>query len=248
MNSPHAHVRPLLLGALLLAAAAAQAQAPEGRLYTPGAFDRLEVAGSAKVRLSQGEHDQVFIHGDADVQQGVEVQLVNQRLVIRPTGGWKFWSSARLQIEVEMRRLSQISLSGASDLHAPGPIRAERLSIGISGAGLARFDALTAEQLRFDISGAGDGQLAGQVEQLNLSVAGKGKLLAEQLRAARASVSISGIGNANLWVTDSLRVSISGIGSVEYWGQPKLDRRSGSGMTTIKALGDKPVAQGSPSQ
>ncbi|CAN5145520.1 hypothetical protein BH11PSE10_BH11PSE10_07350 [soil metagenome] len=228
----------LALSLGLVAAAQAQSAAAEGRLYTPGPFDRLDVAGSAQVKLSQGERDQVFIAGDAEVQKGVEVDLANNRLTVRPTGGWKFWHSARLQIEVQMRNLSQLILSGASDLHAPGAIKAEKLSVSISGAGLARFDDLMVDQMRFDISGAGDGILAGQVGELALNVSGKGKVQAEQLRAARAVVSISGIGNANLWVTDSLRVSISGIGSVEYWGQPEL-RRSSSGLGSITGRGEK---------
>ena len=237
-------MKTMLLSSLavsLFLAATAHAQtaaAAEGRLYTPGPFDRLDVAGSAQVKLSQGERDQVFIAGDAEVQKGVDVDLANNRLSIRPTGGWKFWHNARLQIEVQMRQLSQLILSGASDLQAPAAIKSEKLSVSISGAGLARFDDLMVDQMRFDISGAGDGVLAGQVGELTLSVSGKGKVQAEQLRAARATVSISGIGNANLWVTDSLRVSISGIGSVEYWGQPEV-RRSSSGLGSITARGDK---------
>ncbi len=230
--------RTLALFTLVLMAASAPAQTPEGKMYSPGAFDRLEVDGSAKVKLSQGEHDQVFITGDDRAQRSVELEVVNNRLHIRPSGGWKFWNNTRLQIHVQMRQVSQVILSGASDLYAPGPIKSERLSIGISGAGLARFDELNAGQLRFDVSGAGDGQLAGQVGELRLSVSGKGKIQAEQLRAARASVSISGVGNANLWVTDTLRVSISGVGSVDYWGQPTIER-STSGLGSINGHGDK---------
>jgi hypothetical protein len=235
--------KALSLVLLTLIAAAAQAQAPdsrpEGRTYELGSFDRLELDGSAKVRLSQGERDQVFIAGDDAVQKNVEIELSNGLLRIHPSGGWKFWNNSRLQVDVQMRRLSQLTLSGASDLYATGPIKTEKLSISISGAGLARFDELAAGVLRLDISGAGDAQLAGSADELGVSVSGKGKILAEQLRAGRATVSISGVGNANLWVTESLRVSISGIGNVDYWGQPQQVRRSTSGLGSINARGDK---------
>eukprot|EP01137_Pigoraptor_chileana_P032575 Opistho-2@22149 len=178
---------PLLL---TLLPAWALAQAPEGRLYAPGAFDRLDVAGAAQVRLSQGEHDQVFVIGDAGVQRNLQLELRGSRLLIRSTDSWKFWNSARVQVEVQMRQLNQLILSGASDLHAAGPIKAEKLSVSISGAGLVRLDDLNAGQLRFDISGAGDGKLAGQVGELSLSVSGKGKLLAEELRASKATAHV----------------------------------------------------------
>lgn len=227
--------------ALLLACTGALAQPTdtrEGRLYTPGPFERLDVAGAAQVRLSQGDRDQVFVVGDSATQKDLQLELSGNRLRIRSSDSWKFWNRSRVQVEVQMRQLSQLILSGASDLHATGPIRTEQLSIGISGAGLVRLDDVVAGHLRFDISGAGDGQLAGQVGELKLGVSGKGKLMAEQLRASRATVSISGIGNAALWVTDELRISVSGVGSVDYWGQPQV-RRSTSGMATVTGLGDK---------
>jgi hypothetical protein len=229
----------LAAGACACTGALAQAQAAEGKTYTPGPFDKIEIDGSAKVRLIQGERDQVFIAGDDKVHEGVEVDVRNSRLLIHPTGGWKFWNgNKRLQVEVQMRQVSQVTLSGATDLLAVGPIRSEKLGISISGAGQARFDDLTVGALRFDVSGAGDGQLAGQVDALTLSISGKGKLIADALRADTASVSISGVGSANLWVTGTLRVSISGIGNVDYWGQPQV-RKSTEGLGSVNARGDK---------
>lgn len=228
-----------LFSLLCLAAAGAQAQqTAEGRTYALGAFDRLDVEGSARVRLVQGERDQIFIAGGEDVQSKVEVERNGKRLEIRPSGSWKFWNSKRLQIDVEVRELRELSLSGATDLVANGTIKTDKLNINISGAGHLRFDDLQADQLRFDISGAGDGQLAGAVGSLGISVSGKGKLLAEQLKAGKANVSISGIGDAKLWVTEELRVSISGVGSVDYWGKPEL-RKSTSGFGSVNARGEK---------
>lgn len=232
----------IALGALVLGLMGLGAQAqpvPVGRVYAPGAFDRLDVEGNARIRLTQGERDQVFVAGDDLVQRGVEVDLVNGHLRIRATGGWKFWREDLPAIEVQMRKLSHVMLSGASELQAPGRIRGDQLVIGISGSGSVRFDELAMRQVQFDISGAGDGQLAGRVEQLDLNVSGRGKLLADQLRATRARVAISGVANAEVWVTDDLQVAISGAGKVDFWGHP-LVRRAVSGVGNVTARGDKP--------
>jgi len=209
-----------------------------GKLYAPGAFDRLELAGAARVLLVQGERDQAFIAGDADVQKSVEVELADRQLVIRPTGGWKFWNSHKVFVKVEMRQLRQLSVSGASDVQAPGPLQCEQLKLSISGAGNVRLDQLQARQLTFGISGAGEGQLGGKVEDLALQISGKGKVVADRLQANKARVSVSGIGNVMLWVTDDLSAHISGIGSVDYFGRPNV-QRSVSGMGTISAKGEK---------
>jgi len=71
-----------------------------------------------------------------------------------------------------------------------------------------------------------------------LGVSGKGKIRADQLRAARAVGHISGVGNAQLWVTEALKVSVSGVGAIDYWGNPQVSRSS-SGLATINARGDK---------
>lgn len=241
-------MRRLLLGIALLLALPAWAQpaaSPAGQLYTPGPFERLEISGAANVRLSQGPREEVFIAGDAEMQKSVELELRRGKLLIQPSGGWKFWNSARLQIDVTVRRLDQLELSGASDLHAPGTFRVERLGVTISGSGLARFDDLQAEQLRFAISGAGEGLLRGQVAALNLTISGKGRLQAEQLRANAVAVQISGVGNASVWATEALKVGISGIGTVDYWGRPQLVR-STSGMASIHARGELPPAAAAP--
>ena len=248
------------LAPLLLLAGAARAQTPppappapaalpapaarpappaeSGRLYVPGAFDRLELAGAARVMLVQGERDQAFVVGDAEVQRGVEVDLVDRQLIIRPSGGWKFWSSSKPQIQVEVRELRQLTISGASDVHAPGPLRAEQLKLHISGAGNVRLDHLQARLLTFAISGAGDGRLGGQVDELALQISGKGKVIADRLQARTARVNVSGLGNVVTWVTDDLNAHISGIGSVDYFGNPAV-QRSVSGMGNITARGEK---------
>jgi multidrug efflux pump subunit AcrA (membrane-fusion protein) len=223
------------------AQARAQAgQVGEGRVYAPGAFDSVEVDGSGQVRLVQGDRDEVFVPGGERAQDDVDIRLVGSRMKIDLPGSWKFWNNGSgAQVEVRVRHLARLTLSGSNDVLAPGPVSGDQLTVSMAGSGLVRFDQLQVGRLSVDISGAGEGQLAGKVDQLRLSVSGKGKIGAEQLRAGSADVSISGVGNAQLWTTGALRVQISGAGHVEYWGRPTVDK-SISGFGSVDARGDKP--------
>ena len=236
------HLSSLMLAALVLVPAFAQgqAQAPEGRIYAPGAFDSVVLDGAGQVRLVQGDRDEVFVSGDAQAQENVDIRLSGTRLHVDLPGSWKFWNngSSGAQVEVRVRHLSRLTLSGANDVVAPGPISGDQLTVSMAGSGVARFDQLQVGKLNFEISGAGEGQLAGRVEHLRLSVSGKGKIGAEQLRSDTANVSISGVGNAVLWPVQTLVVQISGAGHVEYWGQPTV-RKSISGFGSVDARGDK---------
>jgi hypothetical protein len=234
------HLSVLALAALVLAPCAASAQAPEGKVYAPGAFDSVDVDGSGQVRLVQSDRDEVFVPGDADAQDAVDVNVRGGRLKIDLPGGWRFWKNANgAQVEVRVRHLRRLTLSGSNDVVAPGPIRADDLSIGMAGSGVARFDQLQVGTLSFDISGSGEGQLSGKVDHLRLSVSGKGKIAAEQLKAGAADVSISGVANASVWAVGDLRVQISGAGHVDYWGQPRV-QKSIAGFGSVDARGDKP--------
>lgn len=216
----------------------AGARAQEGKMYTPGPFDRLEVAGIARVELTQGPMDQVFIVGNDATQNSVQLTLQRGAMEIRSDDVWKFWNQEPVQVRVQMREITRLVISGASDISAPKPIKTGDLHVRISGQGNVRMNDLTAKSLRFDISGAGSGDLAGRLNELELRISGKGKLVADKLKAATAAITISGVGAADVWATEELRLRVSGLGTINYWGQPRVVR-STSGLADITAKGDK---------
>jgi len=229
----------LLLGLALLAGLPpASAQTPEGRTYTPGNFDAVEISGSADVRFTQGPNDQVFVRGDDEVQRAVLLEVRNGRLRIDQGGAWRFWDSNRVRVEVQARDLSRVTISGAGDFVAPAPVRAERLVVNISGAGSARFERLDARALSFQITGKGDGQVAGTAKELLVKISGHGEFRGEDLRSELCEVQVSGVGNARVWSVDQLRLSVAGVGKIDYWGTPQVQRRI-SGAATINERGAK---------
>ena len=224
--------------ALLLAVAAGSALAQQGRLHTPGPFDRLQVSGSTKVELVQGSADQVFVTGDENVQRNVKISLDNGRLHIRNEDDRVFWNRSPVQLRVQMREVNQLMIAGFSEVRAPKAIKAGDLRISIAGHGVVQLQELTAERLRFDISGAGDADLAGQVDELVLNVSGKGTLTADKLLSRRAALNFSGIGSADVWVIDDLKIGVSGVASVNYWGKPMVHRKE-AGVANVNAKGEK---------
>lgn len=219
--------------------AAASAVAQPVQTFTPGAFDRVVVTGQARIELSQGDKDQVTVVGDAEAARGIVMDVTRRgELLVSTEGDWKFWSSTPVLLRVQMREIRQLTISGMSDIVAPRAIRAEDLRVVISGKGDVRMPNLTARQLRFDISGAGDADLGGAVDELVLQVSGAGRVSAGKLRAKDANVRVSGAGNSDLWVTDELNVVVSGPANVSYWGNPNVRQRVSS-FGSIVARGEK---------
>jgi hypothetical protein len=218
--------------------AAGLAHAADGRRYTPGPFEQIDIGGAADVRLQQGAADEVFIEGDEQQQKAVDLSVRNGTLRIDSSGNWQFWNSKRLQVSITLRQLTRLAISGAATVQAPGPFQAGKLGLEISGSGLARFEKLNAEQLSFASSGAGDADIAGQATELRVGISGRGDFRGENLMTRRARVSIAGIGDVKVWAVEDLSVAISGVGRVEYWGSPNV-KRSASGVATVLDRGPK---------
>jgi len=133
--------------------------AQEAQRVVSGSFDRLEVSGAALIELSQGPRDEAQVVGD---DGGARLSVVGHTLRVHTGDSWKFWSREQTHVKVQMRNVSRIIISGASDIRAAGPLQVEQLGIDISGQGQVRLDDVRAEVLRFEVSGAGDGEVAGQ--------------------------------------------------------------------------------------
>jgi len=232
--------RTLLVGLALLAGlstAEAQPARPEGKVYTPGPFDTIEISGSAWVTFTQGPVDAVTVFGGDEQLHGSVFRVRDGRLVIDQSGSWKFWESGRMRVEVTARELRRVTISGAASFLAPAPVRADKLVVRISGAGSARFHRLDAESLTFDISGHGEGTVAGSVQKLSLDISGRGDFRGAGLRAERSAVAIAGVGDVEVWAVQDLAIAVAGIGKVDYWGTPASVRRSISGAATINDRG-----------
>jgi Putative auto-transporter adhesin, head GIN domain len=230
-----------VIAALWLGAAALHAQTtPVGpRPQTPGPFDAIEISGAADVRFTQGEVDQVIVEGDEDAQQAVSLSLSNNRLTVNHSGSWKFWNvKRRAVLHITARELKRVTISGMADFSASDPVQVGKLTVDISGAGQARFDQLKGEELRFVVSGSGDGRVAGQVSKLDLSISGRSDFIGDNLLTQNARVAVSGVGNAKVWVMQDLSLSISGIGTIDHWGTATV-KRSVSGIGKVNDRGPK---------
>jgi hypothetical protein len=234
--------RRVWLGAcsLLLASASAQSPAPAPATATRALapFDAIDISGSATVRFTQGASEQIAVEGDDAALRALDVEVSGGVLQIRSAGSWKFWSAQPAPLVTTARQLKRLSISGAGRFHATSTVKVEQLSVAISGSGSVRFDDVQADTLRFAVSGAGDGALAGRARELSVSISGKGSVDSRQLESERARVAVSGIGNAQVWASRELDVSVAGVGTVEYWGSPQL-RRSVSGSADIQHRGEK---------
>jgi hypothetical protein len=174
-------------------------------------FQSIELGGALDLIVHVGAAEQkVVISGDDNLVSKVETRVSGGKLHVEHEG----WMRPELpmQIEVWLPKLEAIEASGASDIDV---------------------DNLVGERFELELSGAGDIELRGKVDQLEVELSGAGDVDARTLEAKRVAIDISGAGEAKVWTTEKLDVDISGAGEVEYWGNPSEIQQDISGAGSL---------------
>jgi Putative auto-transporter adhesin, head GIN domain len=90
----------------------------------------------------------------------------------------------------------------------------------LKAAGNLEAKDLNLKTLEITLEGAGNINLAGTVEEQTINLGGAGVFDCMNLKGKRATVNVSGAGNAVVQVSEVLQANISGAGNVEYVARP----------------------------
>ena len=108
--------------------------------------------------------------------------------------------------------------------------------VDLEGSSTARASKLDSDALSISVAGSATLHVAGQVNDLALSVSGSGTADAAQLMAKRAKVIVSGSGDLTVNASDELDAKVSGSGSMRYIPARLTPAVSGSGSIEKKSI------------
>lgn len=183
---------------------------------------------SADVFITQGDAQQVTVEAqenildliDTEIESGVwEIDF--DRLCVR--------NHDPIRIFITLPEINRLEINGSGEIISENVLKGENLRLEIDGSG--DMD-IAVENLFVDarISGSGNIKLEGITEEVGFRVSGSGDILAFNMPCVRADAEISGSGSIEVSVSDFLRARISGSGDIRYRGNPELDTNvSGSG-------------------
>jgi hypothetical protein len=211
-----------------------------------GDFEKIQVSGVGKVIITQGDAESLSIETDDNLMEYIETKVRGNTLEIgftsdtsfSPGGGQKVLEpTSGFVFRIGVIDLNDLSLTGAARVEID-KLKTDQLNVYLSGAGDISIDDLNGDQLNVHLSGAGDVDLAGKVTDQLVTLEGVGRYQAYDLESQNATVTISGAGGANLWVTETMTVTISGAGDVKYYGSPTVVPEI-SGLGRIQSQGEK---------
>ena len=215
---------------------------------TISAFERISSSGGAEVHFYTSDEYRAVVTIDENIKEYIEIFVEDNILKIKRKKGHSILPTT-FTVDVYCPVLTGVSISGSGifknidTITAPvfesrisgsgkmeGNIECSEYSARISGSGKIN-GAIECDNYSVVISGSGKITVYGNSNNVDISIRGSGKFDGNELNTKNATVNISGSGNVNICVEDSLKAKISGSGKIIYSGQPKIDSSiSGSGQ------------------
>ena len=221
----------IVLGLILMMAISAIAQDKELRDLKK--FNKVKVGQAITVHLKQGSEERVEVEVKGASLEAVvtEVSADNTLTIKMNQGNFRNVSA---KVYVTFTSLEGIFASSASEVHADGMIKSDRLEIKVSSA--AEVDvAIDAKKLTASISSSGDLNISGKVEEMDFSTSSAGEIDAYDLSAEQVTAKCSSGSEAKVNVSKGLDAKASSGASIRYKGNPaRMEVNSSSGGSVKK--------------
>jgi len=174
----------------------------------------------------------VKILTDENLHKYINVYVDGDELVIETTE--TIQSDDGIKVFITFDQLESLELKGASTISSESTLKSKELFVEINGAGVVKMD-IDVKDLEVEISGAGLIDLSGKADHQTIDLGGAGNLNAYDLKCKSAEIELSGIGAAQVNVSERLYARVTGVGSIKYKGNPEVVDTEITGLGKIEA-------------
>lgn len=226
-----------ICAALLFVAATQKASAQSEETRQVSGFHSIGSGGPFIVHVKIDGTETLKIRADKDIIGKIETIVEDGKLSIRFKNHdhWDRddYGKEPIEVYVTAKSLSGLGMAGSGSITVDGELTGENVKISVAGSG-SIHTASKSEDLHVSISGSGSIDLRGSTNVAKISIAGSGQLMAKEFKAADASVSIAGSGNAHFAAEKNISAHIAGSGNVVYSGSASVSESKtvGSGRVT----------------
>ena len=169
----------------------------ETRTFDLQGWDSLRLDGSMDIEVQIGDAHAASVKLDDNLFDNLVLEVRDGTLVV----DWRKECDADSQARLTLTAPSFVSLE-------------------INGAGDVKADGFAGGEFGLRVRGAGDVELTGRVDDLDIRVDGAGDIDAAELAARNVEVVISGAGDVDVSASESLDAAIQGAGDITYRGDP----------------------------
>jgi Putative auto-transporter adhesin, head GIN domain len=177
---------------------------------TISAFANIDAGGAFQIEWQNGE-PALRITTDENLLPYIESQISGDTLRLRTRE--QIWPTHGVKVVISSPTRNGARISGAVKLTAK---------------------QLSGPKFAFEATGASQVKLDGSIDQLLADMTGASELNASGLQTRTAEISTTGAADAQIAVSETLKVAITGAGKVTYSGNPKTIEKHITGAGSIR--------------
>ncbi|MFZ2905687.1 MAG: head GIN domain-containing protein [Cyclobacteriaceae bacterium] len=125
-----------------------------------------------------------------------------------------------MKVYVSVKNLNDLQVNGGGKIISENSLASSLLSLSVSGNGSMDLD-LKGDVVKAEVSGSGKIALKGYASSIEVLLSGSGNLNAFNCPLENAKVKVSGSGNCELNVTNTIEAVVLGSGTVKHKGNTK---------------------------
>ena len=193
-----------------------------------GAFEAIAIQyPGAEITIQQGDKETVAIEADDNLLPQLSTEVLSGRLTIKSTEtDWKTSVNPTkpVKISIAVKNLNEIELAAPVGNLEVNDLQADTLKLVLSGGAQINLNGIHVDLLDSVLSGAGNIQASGTADEIKLILSGLGNFSADDLKSNKATIELSGKGDATVRVEKELMATITGAGSIHYFGNPHVEQ------------------------
>ena len=234
----------LFTACVLVAGIVSNGQVTKKTLELPE-FKSIYNNSNYTVYLKQTNKQEVVVEALADIYELTNVIVENGVLMInverKPDNQNKsVWAkiddikvNPTMKVYISVKNLTDLQVNGNGKIISENSIAATVLTLSVSGSGSMDLD-LKGDIVKTEVSGSGKISLKGYATSMDAVLSGSGDLLAYNCPLETAKVKVSGTGDAELNVTNTIDAVVLGSGTIKHKGNTKSTTKKVYGSGSIE--------------
>lgn len=195
-------------------------------------FKSIYVNSNYTIYLKQTNKQEVTIEALTDIFTATEVKVENGILMVnierKPENPNKsLWAkiddiklNPTMKIYVSVKNINELQVNGGGKIISENSIATDYITLSVAGNGSMDID-LKGNTVKAEVTGSGNLNLRGYATSIDATLGGPGTITGYACALENAKVKLSGSGNCELNVSNTLEATVAGSGSLKHKGNTK---------------------------
>ncbi len=196
-------------------------------------YTGLKVASSfnAIVTFSDTE-EKIIVEANEDIQNLVVVEIKDNNLEIKLKKYTNIRGNSTMNVYITTKNINYYLATGASKITLESELIAESAKIDLSGASIFSGQ-LNTDNLELEAEGASQIDIYGKTGEFKTELSGSSGLLNYDFLVKNLTIALSGASNAQLAVSESIKIDAAGASSLTYEGAALVTEKHLTGASQL---------------